>query len=77
MTKTSLLTARDIFPIPLYLGKERIRIIRYFYLKDLEKELTPKRYKNVKQVIEEKRLHYMFVNKEGGRIEYKTTKLPF
>ena len=72
--KTSLLFERDIFPIPLYLGKERIRIIRYLYLKDLEKELTPKRYNNVKQVIKERRLHYMYVNKEGGRIEYKTIK---
>ena len=74
MMESSLLTARDSFPIPLYLGEKRIRIIRYLYLKDLEKELTPKRYKNVKQVIKEKRLHYMYIEKEGGRIEYKTIK---
>ncbi len=74
MMEASLLTARDSFPIPLYLSKERIRIIRYLYLKDLEKELTPKRYKNVKQVIKEKRLYYMYINEEGGRIEYKTIK---
>ena len=75
MTKTSLLTERDIFPIPLYLGEERIRIVRYLYLKDLEKELTPKRYKNIKLAIEEKRLYYAYVNQEGGRIEYKTIKI--
>ena len=74
MAKASLLTAVDTYPIPLYLGKERLKILRYLNLKDFERELTPKRYKNVKLAIEEGRFHYMWIEPNGNRIEYKTIK---
>lgn len=72
MVGTSLLTERDPFPIPVYLGEDRVRIIRYMYLQDIKKEFSPYHYKLVKAAIEEKRLYYLYSHRGETKVRYKT-----
>lgn len=75
MIGTSLLTERDPFPMPLYEGEDRVRIIRYLYIKDLEKLLSPYRYKNIKELIKTKSPFFLYSNRGCNKIRYKSIKI--
>ena len=71
MVGTSLLTERDPFPMIVYEGVKRERIVRYVYMADLKKELSPRWFKEVSNYIKNKQPFFMYVNKGCSKLKYK------
>ena len=71
MVGTSLLTERNPFPLIVYQGTKREKIVRYVEELDLKREMSKFRLDIIKGYIKNKQPFFMYVDKGCSKLKYK------